>query len=64
MEAIIIKADKESSRLLKQLAKKLGASVADVKPEQYEDFLLGLMMDKEKTGKKVSRESVFKKLGK
>jgi len=62
MGAIIIKADHRSSKILKDLAEQLGASVTDIKEEQYEDFLLGAMMDSEKTGKTVSRELIFKKL--
>lgn len=62
MSAIIIKADKESNKILKQLAKKLGASVTSVNDDQYEDFLLGTLMDSQKTGKTVSKEDIFKKL--
>lgn len=62
MSAIIIKADKVSSKIMKQLAKKLGASVTSVKDEKYEDFLLGTLMDSKKTGEIVSKEAIFKKL--
>jgi len=62
MSAIIIKADKKSRKLIAELAQKLGGSVADLSSEQYEDFLLGTMMDKVKTGKTVSRSTIFKKL--
>ena len=62
MGVIIIKADDRSSKILKELAKHLGASVANIKEDQYEDFLLGTVMDSEKTGKMVSKEVVFKKL--
>ena len=62
MGAIIIKTDPRSSKILKDLAEQLGASVADIKDEQYEDFLLGALMDSEKTGKTVSRKLIFKKL--
>ena len=62
MGAIIIKADNQSSKILKELAERLGASVTNVKEEQYEDFILGTLMDSEKTGKTVSREVIFKKL--
>jgi hypothetical protein len=40
----------------------LGAVVTNVKDEHYEDFMLGILMDSEKTGKIVSREEIFKKL--
>ena len=62
MGAIIIRADQTSSKLLKELAVQLGAVVTNVKDEQYEDFMLGTLMDSEKTGEIVSREEIFKKL--
>jgi hypothetical protein len=62
MGAIVIKANTKSSRILKELAEELGASVTSINEEQYEDLLLGEMMDSEKTGKTVSRTSVMKKL--
>ena len=62
MSAIIIKADNQSNKLLKELAKKLGASVLSLNDEQYEDFMLGSMMNSEKTNQTVSRESIMKKL--
>ena len=62
MSALIIKADNQSNKLLKELAKKLGASVMSLDEAQYEDFMLGSKMDSEKTNKKVSRESIMKKL--
>jgi len=62
MGAIIIRADQKSSKLLKELAVQLGAVVTNVKNEHYEDFMLGTLMDSEKTGEIVSREEIFKKL--
>ena len=62
MGAIIIRADQKSSKLLKELAVQLGAVVTNVKDEHYEDFMLGKLMDSEKTGEIVSREEIFKKL--
>ncbi len=62
MSAIIIRADQKSSKLLKELAVHLGAVVTNVKDEHYEDFMLGTLMDSEKTGEIVSREEIFKKL--
>jgi hypothetical protein len=64
MSAIIIKADDKSNKILKELAKKLGANVVSLKDNQYEDFLLGTIIDSEKTGKDASREEVFQKLKK
>jgi hypothetical protein len=62
MGAIIIRADQKSSKLLKELAVQLGAVVTNVIDEHYEDFMLGTLMDSEKTGEIVSREEIFKKL--
>ena len=64
MGAIIIKADHKINKLLKELAVQLGAVVTNVKDEHYEDFMLGTLMDSEKTGEIVSREEIFKKLKK
>ena len=64
MSALIIQGDSKSNKILKALAKKLGANVMSMKDEQYEDFLLGAVMDAQKTGEEVSREEVFKKLNK
>ena len=47
-----------------ELAKQLGANVVSLKDNQYEDFLLGTIIDSEKTGKDASREEVFQKLKK
>ena len=62
MAAILIKADSKSSKLLKELAEKLGGNVTTITEEQYEDVLLGSLMDKEKTGKNITRAVIFKKL--
>jgi hypothetical protein len=62
MSALVIKADNQNSKILRELAKKLGADVLSINEEQYEDLALGSIMDKVKTGKSVSRESIMKKL--
>ena len=64
MSAIIIKADDKSNKILKELAKRLGANVVSLKDNQYEDFLLGTIIDSEKTGIDASGEEVFQKLKK
>jgi hypothetical protein len=64
MSAILIKADEKSNKILKELAKQLGANVVSLKDNQYEDFLLGTIMDSEKTQQDASREEVFQKLKK
>ena len=52
----------KSSKILKELTKKLGSSVFSIDHNQYEDIALGTLMDKEKTGETVSREEIMKKL--
>ena len=64
MSAIVIKTDNQNTKILKELAKKLGANVLNINEGQYEDLALGLLMEKSKTGKTVSRESIMKKLNK
>jgi hypothetical protein len=62
MSAIVIKADSKSNKILKDLAKKLGANVLNMNDNQYEDFLLGSIINSEKTGEDVTREEVITKL--
>ena len=62
MSAIVIKADNQNAKILRELAKKLGASVLSINEEQYEDLALGTLMNRVKTGKTVNRESIMKKL--
>jgi len=62
MDALIIKADKKSHKLLLELARRLGASVLSISEEQYEDFALGQLMDDAKTGELVSRDTIIEKL--
>ncbi|MFO0361833.1 MAG: hypothetical protein ACK500_08385 [Flavobacteriales bacterium] len=59
---MIMQADDKSSKLLKELAKRMGARVTIVNEAQYEEFLLGQLMESVKTGKKVSKEAIFRKL--
>lgn len=62
MSTILIKADKQSNKILAELAKKLGGNVIDMKDDQFEDFLLGGLMDKVKTNKTVPKSVILKKL--
>ena len=62
MSAIVIQADPKSNKILAELAKKLGGKVLAIDDGQYEDIALGTLMDKEKTGKVVSRKDIMKKL--
>jgi hypothetical protein len=64
MSAIVIKTDNQNTKILKELAKKLGANVLNINEEQYEDLALGILMDRSKTGETVSRDSIMKKLNK
>jgi S-adenosylmethionine/arginine decarboxylase-like enzyme len=64
MSAIVIRTDNQNTKILKELAKKLGADVLNINEEQYEDLALGLLMDHSKTGETVSRETIMKKLTK
>lgn len=64
MSAIIIKADDKSNKILKELAKRLGANVVNMNDSQYEDFLMGSIIDSEKTGEDVPRVEIIKKLKK
>lgn len=60
MSAILIKADIKSNKIIRETAKKLGATVITMSDSQYEDFLLGKHMDTEKTGEDVSRDEILK----
>jgi hypothetical protein len=62
MSVIIIKADNRSNKILKELAKHLGANVVNLNGVQYEDILLGAIMDSEKTGMDIPKEEIMKKL--
>lgn len=62
MSTILIKADKQSNKILTELAKKLGGDVIDVKDEQFEDLMMGTLIDKVKTGKTVPKSTILKKL--
>jgi len=62
MSAIIIKSDNQNTKILKELAKKLGADVISINEDLYEDLALGLLIDRSKTGENVSRDSIMKKL--
>ena len=55
MSALVVKTDSKSSKILKELAERLGGDVTTISDEQYEDLLLGALMEKEKTGKNTSK---------
>ena len=62
MGAIVIKTDTKSNRLLKALAEKLGGRAFAIDDDKFEDLALGALMDKEKTGKLISRDLIMEKL--
>ena len=63
MGAILINTtSSENLKLLKMLAARLGEKATTLTEEEAEDFLLGVLMKKSRTGKNVSKESVLKKL--
>lgn len=62
MNAILIKTNRKKGKILSDLAKQLGGDVIDVGAIQFEDLLLGKLMDTVKTGKNVDRDTIFKKL--
>ena len=64
MSGIIIHADSQSLKLLKALAEKMGAKVTSLNEAQLEDFALGKLMDRSKTGEVISREAIFTQLDK
>lgn len=64
MGAVVIKIDKKNNRLISKLAKELGGKVISIDDEQYEDLVLGQLMDEEKTNELVSRDEIISKLRK
>lgn len=62
MSTILIKSNKSNNKILTELAKKLGGNVIDLNDEAFEDLMLGRHMDTVKTGKRVSRNTIMKKL--
>lgn len=64
MGAVVIKIDKKNNRLISKLAKELGGNVISIDDEQYEDLVLGKLMEQEKTNDLVSRDEIIAKLRK
>jgi hypothetical protein len=63
MGTIVIKSgNSRNLKLLTELAEQLGDTVNKLSPSQAEDLQLGMIMKKEKTGKSVTRKSIFKHL--
>ena len=65
METLIITTkNANNAKFILELVQKLGESGKILNVEEKEDFFLGALMNIEKTNKKVSRETIFKKLKK
>ncbi len=63
MAAILIEAkDANELKFIREILKRTRIKNKELSNEDYEDFLLGLKMSTEKTGKKVSRSTIMKKL--
>lgn len=62
MSTILIKADSKTNKELYKLAKKMGGDVYSLKDEQFEDFALGVLMNKVKTNQLASKEEILRKL--
>jgi len=63
MKGIVIKAkDQTEYKFLSDLLKKLGISTASMSAEELEDLGLARMMKSVDRSKKVSRETIMKKL--
>jgi len=62
MSTLLINTDASNSKILLELAKKLGAEVLSLKKDQFEDILLGNQMDTIKTNELVSKSEIIQKL--
>ena len=63
MTSIIISGkDKKELEALAFLAKKMGVNVRQITTDETEDMLLGGVMEKVRTNKKMSKKSVMKSL--
>lgn len=64
MAALLIESkNPENLKILASLAKKLGDNAKTISTDEMEDMLFGEIIQKTKTGKKVSRDSIMKILG-
>lgn len=62
MSTLLINSDASNTKLLIELAKKLGANVIAIDDEHYENLLLGKEMDKIKTNELISKDEILKKI--
>ena len=65
MTTLLINAKKpDNAKFILELVNKLGETGEILTSEKKEDVLLGVIMNEEKTGTNVSRDTIFKKLKK
>jgi hypothetical protein len=65
MKNILISVENnEQLKAFESIAKVFGSKISMLNNEQYEDFLLGAIISKEKSGKLKSKEAVLNKLKK
>lgn len=65
METIVINTrNKDNAKLILQLIKKIGDKGKILSKTDQEDFLLGMIIQESKSGKKVTKSDVLKKLSK
>jgi len=63
METLVIQSKSRANlKILAELARKLGEYTAEFSSTESEEFNLGILMNEEKTGKTVSRETIMRKL--
>lgn len=63
MDTIIINTTKDgNAKFILELVEKLGETGKILSEEEQEDFLLGTIMQADKTSETVSRDSIFKRL--
>lgn len=62
MENLLIKSSPSNSKLIKEYALKIGATVKKLNSDHLEDIALGELMDKVKTGEFIMKEEVMEYL--
>jgi hypothetical protein len=62
MGALVVKINKKNNQLISRLVMELGGDVLSINDKQYEDLVLGNLMDEVKTNEDVDKDLVLKKL--
>jgi len=60
MSVLVIQGDQSSQKLILALAKKIGFKAISTANSEAEYFLFGSLIEKEKTGKLISRDKIYK----